>query len=102
MILAEFASSANETAADDKPHIIFIMVDDLGLNDVSFRGSEIQTPNIDRLASQGVILDNYYTAPVCGPTRAQFLSGVSPKNHVTIFDLLIVYDILACMFKYLG
>ncbi|XP_067934002.1 arylsulfatase J-like [Watersipora subatra] len=57
------------------PNIVFIMVDDLGWNDVGYHNSEIATPNLDRLAMDGVRLEQYYTAPVCGPTRAQFLSG---------------------------
>ena len=51
------------------------MVDDLGWNDVGYHGSEIYTPNLDELADNGVKLENYYTAPVCGPTRAQLLTG---------------------------
>jgi len=68
MLQAQFVSSAS-------PHIVFIMVDDLGWNDVGYHGSEIQTPNLDALAASGVKLENYYTAPICGPTRTQFLSG---------------------------
>ena len=59
-----------------KPNILFIMVDDLGWNDVGYHGSEIRTPNIDNLAINGVRLDNYYVSPICGPSRAQFLSGM--------------------------
>lgn len=58
-----------------QPHIMFIMVDDMGWNDIGYHGSEILTPNLDKLADSGVKLENYYTAPVCGPTRAQLLSG---------------------------
>lgn len=58
-----------------RPNIIVIMVDDLGYNDVSYHGSEIWTPNIDQLAVMGVRLENYYVAPQCGPSRAQFFSG---------------------------
>lgn len=62
-------------AAPGPPNVVFIMVDDLGWNDVGFHSSEIRTPTLDRLADNGVKLENYYMAPVCGPTRAQFLSG---------------------------
>lgn len=61
------------------PHILFIMGDDHGWNDIGYRNSKIQTPNMDRLARNGVILDNYYTGPNCGPSRAQFLTGKSIK-----------------------
>jgi len=53
------------------------MADDLGFNDVGYHGyGEIMTPNIDALARDGVRLENYYVAPLCGPTRTQFLTGI--------------------------
>lgn len=61
-----------------KPHILFILADDFGWSDVGFHGSKIQTPNIDKLASEGVILDNYYVQPICSPTRGSLLSGRYP------------------------
>ncbi|XP_031554872.1 arylsulfatase B-like [Actinia tenebrosa] len=61
-----------------KPHILFILADDFGWSDVGFHGSKIQTPNIDKLASEGVILNNYYVQPICTPTRGSLLSGLYP------------------------
>ena len=59
------------------PHIVMIVADDLGYNDVGYHsvGSEIKTPNLDELSAQGVRLENYYVAPLCTPTRSQLLSG---------------------------
>lgn len=61
-----------------KPNILFVLADDFGWSDVGFHGSKIQTPNIDILASEGVILDNYYVQPICSPTRGSLLSGRYP------------------------
>ncbi|XP_045159647.1 arylsulfatase J-like [Mercenaria mercenaria] len=57
------------------PHILFIIADDLGFNDVGYHGSEIKTPNLDTLATTGVRLENYYVQPICTPTRGQLLTG---------------------------
>lgn len=62
-------------AVAEKPNIIFIMADDLGNADLSYRGSEIKTPNIDRLAEGGVRLESFYGMPVCTPSRASLMTG---------------------------
>ena len=61
-----------------KPHILLFLVDDLGWSDVGFRGSKIRTPNVDKLANEGVILDNYYVQPYCTPTRGSLMTGRYP------------------------
>ncbi|MBI1356492.1 MAG: sulfatase-like hydrolase/transferase [Acidobacteria bacterium] len=60
------------------PNIVLIVSDDQGWNDVSFHGGEIRTPNIDRIAREGVQLDRFYVCPVCSPTRAGMLTGRYP------------------------
>jgi arylsulfatase A-like enzyme len=69
-----------------KPNFVFILIDDLGWKDVGCFGSKFyQTPNIDRLAAQGMRLTNAYAAgPVCSPTRASILTGKYPARlHLT-------------------
>ncbi len=61
-----------------KPNILFILADDLGWGDVSYHGSDIRTPNIDRLVRNGVELDQHYVCPMCTPTRACFMTGRHP------------------------
>ena len=68
-------------AADDRPNIIVVLLDDTGFADVGAYGSEISTPNIDRLAANGVQFTNYHTAATCSPTRSMLLTGVD--NHLT-------------------
>lgn len=66
----------------EPPHIIFVLADDYGFNDVSYHALKngndtniILTPTLDALAAQGVKLENYYVQPVCSPTRAALLTG---------------------------
>jgi hypothetical protein len=58
-----------------KPNILFILADDYGFHDIGYHDSEIKTPVLDMLASQGVKLENYYVQSTCTPTRSQLLSG---------------------------
>ena len=70
----------------DKPNILFMLADDLGWGDVSYHNSPIQTPNIDRLAEQGTVLDQHYVCATCTPTRASLLTGRHPSrfgDHAT-------------------
>ena len=59
-----------------KPNIILIMADDMGYSDIGCFGSEIKTPNLDRLAASGVRITQFYNASRCCPTRASLLTGL--------------------------
>src|SRR5262245_15146018 len=72
-----FAGPAELPAQEKRPNVIFVLVDDLGHADLGCTGAkDIKTPNIDRLAKEGVRFTNFYSnAPVCTPTRAAFITG---------------------------
>jgi len=59
-----------------RPNIVIILADDMGYSDMGSFGSEIQTPNLDNLANEGVRFTNFYTHATCSPTRSMLLSGV--------------------------
>jgi arylsulfatase A-like enzyme len=70
------------SAADERPNILFIMVDDLGKEWISSYGAEgIETPNIDHLAETGIRFKNAYSMPQCTPTRLTLLTGQYPFEH---------------------
>jgi arylsulfatase A-like enzyme len=80
-----FALIPNGGFSQEKPNIVFIFIDDLGWTDVGYMGSTYyETPNIDKLAKQGMIFTNAYAnAANCAPTRASLLSGqYSPRHGV--------------------
>jgi len=69
------------SSAAPRPNILFLLADDLGSHDVSWRGSEIKTPNLDKLAFGGARLEQFYVQPLCSPTRAALLTGRYPMRH---------------------
>ncbi len=75
-------SGTRRTTTDKQPNIVFVLVDDLGWKDVGYNGSRLcKTPNIDRLASQGMRFNQAYApAPICSASRAAFLTGRSPAR----------------------
>ena len=63
-------------SSSTKPNIVIILTDDQGWGDLSIHGNtNLQTPNIDRLAKGGARFNNFFVSPVCSPTRAEFLTG---------------------------
>ena len=77
------------TLAEAKqPDIVFLLIDDLGYADCGFNGgTQIKTPNIDRLAKSGTIIDSHYVQPVCSPTRSTLLTGRYP-THTGVYTIV--------------
>jgi len=100
-----YSQKASSKKVSEKPNIIFILADDLGIGDVSCYGSDQnKTPIIDQLAKDGIRFTRGYTAPLCGPSRAMILTGryafrtgavnqdmvgeIKPENEVLIPSVL--------------
>lgn len=66
--------------ASPRPNIILIMADDMGWSDIGCYGGEIETPNIDRLAREGMLFTQFYNNAKCTTTRASLLTGLYPRN----------------------
>src|SRR5262245_16737470 len=64
-----------------RPHIVYIVADDLGWKDVGFPGPDIKTPSIDKLAREGARLEQFYAQPMCTPTRAALMTGRYPFRY---------------------
>ncbi|XP_037548018.1 arylsulfatase B-like [Nematolebias whitei] len=75
ILAAAFIGSLPADSVARRPHVVFILADDFGWFDVGYHGSEIRTPNLDRLSAEGVRLENYYVQPLCTPSRNQLLTG---------------------------
>ena len=89
-------------AAGKRPNIVLIMADDMGFTDLGCYGGEIGTPNLDRLAADGLRFGQFYNCALCGPSRAALMTGLYPhqagvgerwtgllsKRSVTIVELL--------------
>jgi len=85
LLFCSSASAAGGAAPErpnipDRPNIIVIVADDLGYSDLGVMGGEISTPNLDKLAGQGVTFTNFHAAPSCSPTRSMLLTGTD--SHV--------------------
>lgn len=75
------------------PDVVFLLADDLGYNEMNFMNQTrgIQTPHLDRLAFDGIILKNYYVQPICSPTRSALLTGrytirLGTQSNVVWYD----------------
>ena len=65
---------------NQKPNILLLVADDMGLSDIGPFGSEIQTPALNKLAEQSILMSNFHVLPKCSPSRSVLLSGTD--NHI--------------------
>jgi arylsulfatase A-like enzyme len=79
-LLACLAFIADAAAQTAKPNIVVLIADDMGWNDVGTRNAKMVTPNLVKLAKEGVELQRFYGYPVCSPARAGLLTGVLPRR----------------------
>src|SRR5438445_247228 len=71
---------AGQSKSQRPPNIVLILADDMGYSDIGAYGSEIATPNLDRLATKGVRFTQFYNCARCCPSRASLLSGLYPHQ----------------------
>lgn len=81
LAMALVLATARTAQATDKPNFILFLCDDLGYGDIAPFGSKLnRTPNLDRMAKEGMRLTSFYANPVCTPSRAQFMTGCYAKR----------------------
>jgi arylsulfatase A-like enzyme len=93
----------------EAPHIVYVLVDDWGYNDYGARSTYLSwtTPNIDKLASEGILLENYYTSELCGPSRGSLLTGryalrlglESSSNELPITETILPAELKSAGYK---
>src|SRR4051794_38031233 len=74
------------------PNIVILLADDLGWADVGFHASEIRTPHIDKLASDGIRLERFYSFPLCSPTRSALMTARSPMRLGIVYATIEPFD----------
>lgn len=76
-------------AADDRPNIVVIMADDIGVECLScYGGKDYETPHLDRLAASGMRFENAHAQPICTPSRVQIMTGIYNNRNYIRFGLL--------------
>lgn len=90
LAMTGFMSFCNAQVKSDKPNIVLILSDDAGYADFSFQSNRlVPTPNIDKIANQGVKFTNgYVTAAVCCPSRAGLLTGINQANFGHVYNIV--------------
>ncbi|MDH3923339.1 MAG: sulfatase-like hydrolase/transferase, partial [Xanthomonadales bacterium] len=86
ILLAGVIGFSGTIEAGDRPNFLLVVADDLGWTDIGSYGGEIDTPNLDSLAKQGVKFTDFHVSVSCSPTRSMLLSG--NDNHVAGLDTM--------------
>jgi len=71
------------TGTQERPNIVLILADDMGFSDLGSYGSEVATPNLDRLAASGLRFSQMYNGARCCPSRASLLTGLIPTRQAS-------------------
>ena len=79
-LVLSFLGVSIALGATEKPNILLVVADDLGYTDIGSYGGEIDTPNLDSLAQQGMKFTDFHVSVSCSPTRSMLLSG--NDNHI--------------------
>jgi len=86
------ASLVKQRTSDTPPNVIILLADDLGWADVGYHGSDIETPNIDRLAKEGMRLERFSATPICTPTRSALMTGRDPIRLGLAHSVLMAWQ----------
>ena len=81
-------SALSPLLSAERPNLILINIDDLGYADIGPFGGKVPTPNLDRMAKEGMKLTSHYAAPICSPSRAAMMTGCYPKRVLPIPGVL--------------
>ncbi|MEM1122009.1 MAG: sulfatase-like hydrolase/transferase, partial [Bacteroidota bacterium] len=79
-IVLSCAQPTPTTTTNQLPNVLLILADDMGFSDLGCYGSQIETPNLDRLAKEGVRFSNFYNCAKCTPSRGSLLTGRYPHR----------------------
>ena len=92
ILVLGFPAYASVKDPGTRPNVIIMLADDLGWADTGFHGGPIDTPSLDRLASQGMELHRFYATPICSPTRAALMTGRDPIRLGVVYGVIMTWD----------
>ena len=75
-----FITSCSSEKKNQKPNIVLIVIDDMGWGDIGYNSDDIRSPNLDKLAGEGVTFTQFYSNPECTPTRVSLITGRFPTR----------------------